>query len=377
MTPSPAQFARPRLASTALIFAAALACLADARAQGVSQPVGRIDGDAVSVHGDVELVKEDGRTYTAFASGSQVTVRAGRARVQLSGGGEIGICGPARFSLVRAGASFTLALDYGRIRARVDHPGDLRIYTPQIVVTPVSTAGHADDISVGLEEGGRMCVRAAAGALRLEPQFGGDNIVVPQSMEATLLDGRLSSLADAPRACACDALESKPEPPVLPAHAEARITLPAPGATPASPAPEPEKKSPEKPPEPQPATPEQPIWKVFMPPLAFDSSAPIPQSPPRPETVRLFREVVVEPTIVFRGEVDSPPAAPPPVPAKSKTNAAPEKGAASSETGNKPSFGARVKNFFRRLFGGKAKKDSEEKETKTGAAAFPSAYIPS
>ena len=67
-----------------------------AGAQAPDAPVGRIEGENVSVRGEVRVVTENGHTYTALASGSQVTVRSGRARIELAaGGGEIGICGCA------------------------------------------------------------------------------------------------------------------------------------------------------------------------------------------------------------------------------------------------------------------------------------------
>jgi len=179
----PAALCRAARAGLVLLALAAAAGSAPAVcAQTSGPPVGRIEGDDIAVRGEVQVVRENGATFTSLSSGVQVIVRSGSARIELSGGGEIGICGPARFSLVRAGSSLTLALDYGRVRARVDASQDLRIYTPMIQASSISAAGHTGDISVGLEESGKMCVHPAVGALRLEPQFGGDSIVVPQDM---------------------------------------------------------------------------------------------------------------------------------------------------------------------------------------------------
>jgi hypothetical protein len=333
---------------------------ASAHSQSASDVVGRIEGDSVSVRGEVHVTREGGHTYTSLSSGSQVTVRSGRAHIELVGGGEIGVCGPARFSLVRAGSSLTLALDYGRVRARVIRASDLRVYTPMVVATPVAAAGHPDDVSVGLEEGGKMCVRTGAGALRLEPQFGGDAVVVPQSMEATLADGQLSSLAGTAQACGCDALDVRYTQETQQAHMQAQVPLPP--ARSALPAQEPEKKSPEPPQKPpESASTEQPIWKVYMPPLSFDAANPNPDAapakgkPPSAETITVFRDVLVEPVITLHGQVETPPEVaknsnpPPPL--------APRSDAPAVQPERKPSFGARVKNFFRRLFGGKPKQD--------------------
>jgi hypothetical protein len=342
---------------------AAAVWAAPARAQGPDAPVGRIEGDDISVRGEVHVVNENGHSYTSLSSGSQVTVRSGRARIELAGGGgEIGICGPARFSLVRAGTSLTLALDYGRVRARVADPTNLRIYTPQVQASPIAAAGRADDLSVGLEENGKLCVHAASGALRLEPQFGGENIVVPQGMEATLREGQLTSLSGTPQACGCDALDVRRQTPAPPANAASRIPLQASGQPAAEPAPQPAEEKAQKP---APSAPgEQPIWKVYMPPLTYNAGdeksarpakgASLP--PPSPQMALLFREVYVEPVIVWRGEVEAP---------ATETSAA--KGAKSTPAAaspaeppaKKPSFGARVAGFFKRLFGGKPKQQPQ------------------
>ena len=327
--------------------------------QSAGAPVGRIEGDDISVRGEVQVAQENGHTYTSLESGSQVTVRSGRARIELAGGGEIGICGPARFSLVRAGTSLTLALDYGRVRARVSNPADLRIYTPQIAASPIAGADRAEDLSVGLQESGKMCVRAASGALRLEPQFGGESLVVPQGMEATLEDGRLAGLAAAAQACGCDALDAKHEAATPPAVAASQITL-SPGAPPGAPPPgqDSARKAPQAPPPSAPG--EQPIWKVYMSPLTFNAAGPGPTAtpaksatmpPPSPETALLFREVYVEPTIVWRGEVEAPVAA--------SAKSAPPAANSAAPPAKKPSFGARVAGFFRRLFGGKPKTEQQ------------------
>ena len=351
-------------------------------AQTGDAPVGRIEGDDISVKGEVHVVTDNGHTFTALSSGSQVTVRSGRARIELAAGGEIGICGPARFSLVRAGSSLTLALDYGRVRARVANPADLRIYTPQVQASPVAAAGRADDLSVGLEENGKMCVHAASGALRLEPQFGGDNIVVPQGTEATLQDGQLASLASNARSCGCDALEAKREPATPPPNAASRVPLTPSEPAVAQPAPQAAEKKPPQPP----ATPgEQPIWKIYPPPLTYDASAANSTSapakggtmpPPTPETALLFRQVYAEPMIVWRGEVETPKKEARPAVAK---NVPPPDAKPASQPEKKPSFGSRVASFFRRLFGGKPKREkpADESQPAAGLTRAAYAYIPS
>ena len=354
-----------RLAIALAAMAAAAAGALPLRAQSSGPPVGRIEGDDISVRGEVQVVRENGAAYTALSSGAQVTVRSGSARIELAGGGEIGICGPARFSLVRAGSSLTLALDYGRVRARLDAGQDLRVYTPMIQASSISSAGHAGDISVGLEESGKMCVHPAGGALRLEPQFGGDTIVVPQGMEANLQEGRLAGLAEGGEACSCNALSAKRRSTGPPdTGLQARVTLP-PAAAPAAEK-EQEKKAP-APPAVPPAPFEQPIWKVYMPPLSYDASAPNgePQvakaasmPPPSAETALLFREVYAEPVIRLTGVVVEPPAKET-ASAKPATNPAKPGATDPSAAEKKPSLAARIGNFFRRLFGGKSRQKDQ------------------
>src|SRR6266849_2827882 len=112
--------------------------------QGPPETVGRIFGDDIAVKGALNVEVENGRSTTVLASGSDVLVRSGQARLELAEGGEIGICGPAHFSLLKSGGAVTLALDYGRIHARLLGSPALAIYTPLIVATPMAI-GEARD----------------------------------------------------------------------------------------------------------------------------------------------------------------------------------------------------------------------------------------
>jgi hypothetical protein len=90
---------------------------------------------------------------------------------------------------------------------------------------------------------------------------------------------------------------------------------------------------------------------AVMPPLTFDAKNPNPPRPARPEMVRLIREVRVQPAIVFRGRVE------PKIKPVSLQKAASQESAEAAQDAQpkKPGFGTRLKNFFRRLFGGKPK----------------------
>jgi len=323
-----------------------------AGAQTATESVGLIEGDDFAVKGQASLERANGRGAAPLSSGAEVTVRSGSVRIELTGGGEIGVCGPARFTLLRSGASLTLALDFGQVQARLNHPLALSIYTPQIVLTPLagqaskplvtsSEGGEApaDEILVGLAETGKMCVYAKRGAVRIQQQFGNETMVVPQNVEAALSEGHLDSITETPQACLCSALSAPrrtPQPEVR-VQTGARTDNPPPAGQELE-----KKEEPMK---------ELPIWKVVMPPLTFKAGLPAPPLP-SPETIQLLREVRVESSSVFTGQVTPPASLPQPPAAKPSEPA--------QAAAKKPGFGARVANFFRRLFGGKSKAESKQ-----------------
>jgi len=349
MKPLVSQFLQ-LLAAASLLFGFAMLCDSGARAQSApppgTGPIARIEGDDISLHGEVNLVHETGRSFAELSSGSEVTVRSGKARIELLGGGEIGICGPAKFSLLRSGATLTLALDYGHIDARLNEAQAVSIYTPLAVATPIPVSGGTDELRLGLEQTGKMCLYAARGAVRVQPQFGDEPVVVPQDVEAAFTEGHLDSVAKAPHTCSCDALAAFAAPPAPSVRVEATV-LPAGDGTNGSGTDRKEvpTAAPAK------LAKEEPIWKVVMPPLSFDASARSPAQPPKPETILLFREVRVENRTVFHGTVTARA----PTPGKGSD----EKAKISVNAGStpapekKPTIGQRVRNFFRRIFGGK------------------------
>jgi ferric-dicitrate binding protein FerR (iron transport regulator) len=299
-------------------------------AQNPPAVVGRIEGDDVAVKGQVSLVRTGARKSVELASGSEVTLPAGQARLTLTDGSEIDICGPAQFSVLRSGDAVTVALNHGRLHARLSPTAPLAVYSPVVVLTPISIDGRAREAVIGLEPQGGMCVQTLHGALRLEQQLTGTSIVVPQASEVALPEGHVDALREAPGSCRCDVVlvEDRPQPP------PAKITT-------ASARTETEKK-----PDAAPAV-EDPKWTVVMPPLSFDASAPEPP-PVRPEVALLIREVQVRPALIFRGRVEDRAAAKPPAvkaEAKQKTESGPKK----------EGFFQKVGGFFKRLFGGKSK----------------------
>jgi hypothetical protein len=347
-------------AAALLVIAATLAIRnAHISAQDFPAVVGRIEGDDVEVVTKTPTGIETDAAPTVVASGSDVTLHSGRALLLLNAGGEISVCGPAHFKLIRSSGAMTVALDYGRIHTSMESAADaFTIYTPTIVATPIAIAGGPRDITVGLEQGGEMCVLTARGAMRVEPQFSDQSLIVPQGGTVSLVGGQIDSLKADPAACGCDFPRAHMEAPPKPAPAApAQPTQPPVdiGAL-APPLPQPARTVPNSAPpsalSSAPASASEPVYTVLMPPLSFDANSPEPPPDPAPETIMLVREVRLRPAAEFRGHVNPAPAetvavhvappapAPPPVPSASQPPPGPQ-----------PGIFDRVRNFFRRLTG--------------------------
>ncbi len=361
----PLRTARLRIFLLVFILCGLGAFLLLARAQTAPQAapetVGRVFGDDIAVKGALNVEVENGRSTMVLGSGSEVLVRSGQARLELAEGGEIGVCGPAHFSLLKSGGAVTLALDYGRVHARLQGPLPLTIYTAFIVATPMAISDAPRDTTLGLETTGAMCVQAARGAVRIEQQLTGMAILVPQSGEISLTDGMLNSLRGSAGSCQCEILAARSEPPKPPAPPELSVPAPAEQARAAKPPEAPHTatngesadKNPKvetrEEPKPAPAK-EEPVYKVMMPPLTFDASAPVPPPDPSPETILLVRRVRVRPAVVYRGHVQSPP--PLPQPAPQPAQVAGEQPPPQPQPKEEVSVVARIRNFIRRIWNG-------------------------
>jgi hypothetical protein len=114
----------------------------------------------------VEVVH--GQVKTVLRSGSDVHVKSGTARIDLIEGGQINICGPAHVSVLKTGASLTVALDTGSIHVHIERLPALTIYTPQIQAQTVTIGDGPQDVVAGFEVQGAMCLRANRGAIRAD-----------------------------------------------------------------------------------------------------------------------------------------------------------------------------------------------------------------
>jgi hypothetical protein len=315
-------------------------------AQDFPAVIGRIEGDDLEVATTTPSGIERDAAPTVVASGSDVTLRSGHALVLLNGGGEISVCGPAHFRLIKSSGAVTLALDYGRVHPSLDSSDAFTIYTPTIVATPIAISAGMRDLTVGLEQTGEMCVLTSRGAMRVEPQFSDQSLIVPQGGTVSLVGGQIDSLRADPSACSCDfprARMTTPKPaPTAPPRSQPALDI---GAL-APPAPPQSRRIQNI--SPPSATASEPVYTVLMPPLSFNADSPEPPPEPSPETIMLVREVRLRPSAEFHGHVNPAPAEAvavqvPPLPASTPSYTQPSE--------PQPRIFDRVRNFFRKLTG--------------------------
>lgn len=318
--------------------------MAFVRAAGADNPpltdaVGAIEGEAISVQGPMSVDTANGQVKTILRSGSEVQVKSGQAHIDLVEGGNITICGPSHFSVLKSGGALTIALDSGTIHAHIEGQLTLTIYTAQIQAHPIAIGSAPQDILVGLDASGTMCMRASKGAIRVEQQLTGQSLLVPQSGDVSLSNGQLETLRPSLGQCKCD----------LQMSANGGVSTQVSGLASSE-----ELK--QKAADPKPAAPEQtasapapkeePIYQVFMPPLRYDANAKVQQDFD-PNLIVLVRRARVRPTLIFQGKVEGDPvvtqaSSTPPAPAVPKTNTA--KKQPDDTTWN------RVRTFFHKLW---------------------------
>ncbi len=177
--------------------------------------VGTIEGDAIALQGpmSVELVR--GQVKTMLRSGNDIRVKSGQARIDLVEGGTIAICGPAHLSLLKSGGSLTIALDSGIVHLNVNASPSVTVYTAQIQAKPIAIGDGAQDVLIGFDAAGVMCVRAGNGAIRLENQLSGQSVIVPQGGDILLNNGGLDGITNTEGHCECE-LQGGNEPPPAP-----------------------------------------------------------------------------------------------------------------------------------------------------------------
>jgi hypothetical protein len=299
--------------------------------------IGVIEGEAISVDGPMTVEVARGQVKTVLRSGSDVHVRAGQARIDLVEGGQIMICGPAHFSMLKAGGAITLALDSGTIHAVIGNEVSLNIYTPQIQAHPISIGNGAEDVLVGLDSTGGMCIHASKGAVRVEQQLTGQSVLVPQSGDVSLTNGQIESLRAATGHCVCamQAVIKAMTPGVEVSQIASPDEIKKRAAETKSPTPQ------EKPAEPVQS--DEPVYQVFMPPLRYDAKTKV-QSDFDPNLIILVRRVRVRPTLIFQGRVEGNPIV------AQATSPAPQSSLSKLQKPAEESTWSRLKTYFRKLW---------------------------
>jgi hypothetical protein len=323
------------------VAAAAKTAIGAAPDQPAGDTVGLVEGEDIRVTGPMSVEVVGGQTKTILRSGSDVLVKSGQARISLVEGGQISICGPAHFSVLKSGGSLTVALESGSIHALVEREPALTVYTAEIQAQTVAIGDDPREVLVGFESPGIMCIRTYRGALRLEQQLSGRSVIVPQGVDVMLANAQIDAMRNGSGQCRCELQIAKSR------------TIPAPGigtsarvgengnsaaAPNASDAPVSGERTDKK---------EEPIYTVIMPPLRFDANAKV-QAEPDPRLMVIVRRVRVRPTLVFQGRVEdetvaTAAAAPPPPPAVTAPKTATPAPAQGSVVD-------RMRSFFHRLW---------------------------
>ena len=156
-----------------------------------------------------------------------------------------------------------------------------------------------------LRDPGRDMCKGESGAIRLEQQLTAQNVIVPQGGDVLVNNGQLDGLQNTQGHCSCEVALAKasakaPEFSRLatPEEIEKKQAL--------------EKKEVSKREDiflEQPAKPkEEPVYQVFMPPLAYNAKAAVQKDNFDPKLILVVRRVRVRPTLIFQGRVeDTPP----------------------------------------------------------------------
>jgi hypothetical protein len=329
-----------------LMLAGVLACPAAVLGQGAVLPViGHVEGNDISCESGTPETGQYSTVGTRLdvSDGTVVTVHSGQALMTLVAGGEVGICGPAKLTVLLSGNAITLALNFGRVRVELPAKTDLRIFTPTLVGTPLDISGGARDVTVGLSLDDSLCVVASSGAIQLEHQFTGEKMIVPQSGEFFLNAGKLVAVAGTPGSCKCTASGAtiapapQPEfataapstPPAIPSIPPAAMSSPNAGSAVAPATANVETSTPPAPERPvqyaqlseanethpvphtqkeRPATPPgtNATYTAVLPPLTFSAGSPPPPPASAADQVLLVREAHVSPAWEFSGHVEPP-----------------------------------------------------------------------
>lgn len=267
--------------------------------QAQTVAVGRIAaGEARAdfrVKGQVEFAA-DGSAL--LVSGAELEVRSGIVRLAMPDG-QARFCGPARATLLKGseGGPLLLALESGGVELEYSSVAANSIQTPFFTVSNLPAAEAAPRrLAVRVAASGETCVAALVGSLRVREQFGPSDLLLPpgKAMEVPTAGVEQARPVES-GACGCGA---SPVPQAILAPSSSRV----------------ESKT-----------------TIATAPLVYQADS---SDPPRTGTQA---EPVVTLPVIVAGEARSAAAGEPTPPAAKKKP--------------RSSFGAKLKSFFRALFG--------------------------
>jgi hypothetical protein len=348
------------LAAASVLSGAAL--LAPAAAGPDNPPtdiVGAIEGETITVSGAMNVEVVHGQAKTVLRSGSDVRVKSGQARIDLVEGGNIVICGPAHFSVLKLAGALTVALDSGIIHAQIAREPALTVYTPQIQAKPIVIGDGPLDVLAGFDAAGALCIRAGSGAVRIEQQLTGQSVIIPQGGDVLLANGQIDTLRTTPGHCSCELQVASapppppPPPPPLPPPPSPEVSALASADASSKKQTETDQPAPQPAPK-KPLAAQEPIYKVFMPALAYDATAKV-QPDFDPKFIVLIRRVRVRPALTFQGRVEGDPVVmasdtAPHNPAAADPHSNQQTTPKPAATNQNASLLDRIRAFFRRLW---------------------------
>ncbi len=298
-------------------------------------PVGRISGGEFRVRGQVEFAP-DGAAL--LLSGAEVDVRAGIARLALPGG-EARFCGPVKITVLRSSAErppgssgqvpppvpTLFAMDSGALELDYSGSAPDTVQTPffSVVAVPAAQAA-ARKLAVRVGSTGDACVAAMAGSLRVREQLGASELLIPPGKAMLIPATGVEKAAPvALGACSCGA-----QAPVMDAAESPSAPSPASVS--------------------EPKTAVETKTTIAPAPLVYQAdprqAEAVSNSPPKGDPAAAgTKELVVTLPVVVATATGSAPAA------AARAEQAP---AAPPSAKRRSSFGARLKSFFRALFGG-------------------------
>jgi len=305
--------------------------------QTTSPMLGEVAGDNVSVLGPSNVVAGSTPRAIAFGGGSTIVVLSGKARVEFVGGGELEICGPAKFTVLASGEALTVALSFGRVHVKFNASRPITVYTPLVIATPMALENQPRDFTLGLANTGAMCVLAARGAVQVQHQLSGETLIVPQPSEVLLQGTTFGATPAIAGSCRCDFDEPSAQKSAPPTYVAAQRQM-APGIAPVKAPPRPRTVAPRSasanslPPQapiPRRSTPtnaetssapgpehsttsapppaKRRVAKINLPPIGYDAkSATAPAEPMSVATLLLAKDAEVQPEWIFHGMVAEP-----------------------------------------------------------------------